>query len=350
MGKTAQLCRVLGDLAVHHYVRAEHRTALEFGEQALSLAQQANDPVLVSLGHWYLGVVLFCMGEYAASLTHLEQVISVYDPEQHHHALVLVRGSDAGTGALAYSACCLWCLGYPDQAQRRSQEALSLARELDHPFSLADVLCYGGCVLSKLRRNGQALRVSAEELIRVSQKEGGVRNWLAAGTGFLGEALAMLGQVEEGIAQMHEAMDAQESQGIRCQLPGTLQTLADAYAKDGHLEQGLATVTEALAVSEETEQRQWEPELYRLRGELLLTQGEKAEAEASFRKSIEIARQQQARSWELRSTVGLCRLLREQGRQEEARQLLAEVYGWFTEGFDTPDLQEGRALLDELSQ
>jgi DNA-binding SARP family transcriptional activator len=350
MGKTEQLCRVLGDLAVHHYVRAEHRTALEFGEQALSLAQQADDPVLVLLGHWYLGVVSFCMGEYAASLTHLEQVISVYDPQQHHHALILLRGSDAGTGALAYSACCLWCLGYPDQALRRSEEALALARELDHAFSLADVLCYGGCVFSKLRRDGQALQVSAEELIRVSKKEGGVRNWLAAGTGFLGEALVMLGQVEEGIAQMHEGMDAQESQGIRCQLPGTLCTLAEAYAREGHPEQGLATLTEALAVVGETDQRQWEPELYRLRAELLLTRGDNGQAEASFRKGIEVARQQQARSWELRATVGLCRLLREQGRPEEARQLLAEVYGWFTEGFDTPDLREAKALLDELSQ
>jgi predicted ATPase len=348
MGKTAQLCRVLGDLAVHHYVRAEHRTALEFGEQALSLAQQANDPLLVSLGHWYLGVVLFCVGEYTASLAHLEHIISFYDPRQHHHSLVIVRGSDAGSGALAYAACCLWCLGYPDQALRRSQEALALARELAHPFSLADVLCYAGCMFSKLRRDGQALKLSAEELIRLS-KEGGVRNWSAAGSGFLGEALAMLGQVQEGIAQMREGMDAQQSQGIRCQLPGTLCTVAEAYAKEGHPERGLTTLSEALAVLEETDHRQWEPELYRLRGELLLMQGEDAEAEASFQKAIEVGRRQQAKSWELRATVSLCRLWQKQGRREEARQLLAEVYGWFTEGFDTPDLREAQALLQELS-
>jgi DNA-binding SARP family transcriptional activator/predicted ATPase len=348
LGKTAQLCRVLGDLAVHHYVRAEHQMALEFGEQALSLAQQANDPLLVALGHWYLGVVLFCAGEYTASLAHLEHIISFYDPEQHHHSLVFVRGSDAGTGAMAYAACCLWCLGYPDQAQNRSRQALALARELDHPFSLADVLCYAGCTLSQMRRDAKALKDSAEELVQLS-KEGGVPNWLAAGLTFLGEALALLGQVEEGLAQMREGMEAAQSQGIRCQLPGTLSTQAAVYAQAGHPERGLTTLTEALALVEETGQRQWEPELCRLKGELLLLQGEDSGAEASLKQAIDVARRQEAKSWELRATVSLCRLWQKQGKKEEAREVLAEVYGWFTEGFDTPDLKEAKALLQELS-
>jgi DNA-binding SARP family transcriptional activator/predicted ATPase len=348
VGKTAQMCRVLGDLAVHHYVRSEHQRALEYGEQALSLAQQANDPLLVTLGHWYLGVVLFCLGDYTVSLAHMEQIISFYDPEQHHHSLVFVRGSDAGAGAMAYAACCLWCLGYPDQALRRSQEALALARELDHPFSLADVLCYAGCTLSQMRRDARALKDNAVELVQLS-KEGGAPNWLATGIGFLGQALALLGQVEDGLAQIREGMEAMQSQGVRCQLPGTLCTLAEVQARAGHPERGLTTLSEALALVEETEQREWEPELRRLKGELLLEQGDPVEAEASLRKAIGVARRQEAKSWELRATVSLCRLLRKQGRQEEGRQLLAEVYDWFTEGFDTPNLQEARALLQELS-
>jgi predicted ATPase len=130
---------------------------------------------------------------------------------------------------------------------------------------------------------------------------------------------------------------------------GTLRALADAQAKAGQPGEGLATLAEALVFVEETDQRHWEPELYRLRAELLLMQGDDAEAERSLHKAIEVARRQQAKSWELRATVSLCRLLQKQGKREEAHQLLSEIFGWFTEGFDTPDLKEAQALLQELS-
>jgi len=139
-------------------------------------------------------------------------------------------------------------------------------------------------------------------------------------------------------------------------LPGILCSLVEAQAKAGHPEEGLTTLAEALALVEQTAERHWEAELYRLRGELLLMQGDDAEAEASlhkaescFQHAVEVARRQRAKSWELRATVSLCRLWQKQGRMDEARQMLAEIYGWFTEGFDTPDLQEAKALLEELS-
>ena len=167
----------------------------------------------------------------------------------------------------------------------------------------------------------------------------------------------MLGQVQEGMAQMREGMAVHQSVGVRCYLSGTLGSLAEAQAKAGHPEEGLATLAEALAQVETTDERYCEAELHRLKGELLLMQGDDAEAEASlhqaescFQHAIEVARRQQAKSWELRATVSLCRLWQQQGRMDEARQMLAEVYGWFTEGFDTPDLQEARALLEELSR
>ncbi|MDH4135985.1 MAG: AAA family ATPase, partial [Anaerolineae bacterium] len=349
MGKTSQLCRVVGELSIMYYVWAEHQRARELAEEALSLAQQAEDPLLVALGHWYLGFILFGLGQYTTALTHLERVIAFYNPERHHRSLVVLSVSDAGLSALAYAACCLWCLGYPEQALKRSQQALALARELDHAFSLADVLCYGGCMFNAMRRDAPALSDDAEELMRLSDEKSFV-GWLGMATHFRGEALAMLGQVREGMAQMREGMAAMQSAGVRLNLSAKLGSLAEAQAKAGQPEEGLATLAEALDMVEETDERYWEAELYRLRAELLLMQGDDAEAEASFHKAVEVARRQNAKSWELRAAIGLARLWQKQGRVDEARQMLAEIYGWFTEGFDTPDLQEAKALLEELSR
>jgi predicted ATPase/DNA-binding SARP family transcriptional activator len=348
MGETSQLCRVVGELSIFYYVRAEHHRARELAEEALSLAQQAKDPLLVALDHSYLGFILFCLGEYTTARTHLEQMISFYEPQQHHHPLVFLRGSDVGLSALSYDACCLWCLGYPDQALSRSQEALALARELGHPLSLADVLYFAGCLFNKMRRDAQALKDDAEELMRLSKGMGSSSFW-GAGTCYWGEALTKLGQIQEGMAQVREGMAARQSIDARCYLSGILGALAEAQAKAGQPEEGLATLAEALALVEETNEHYWESELYRLKADLLLKQGDDAEAEASLHKAIELARRQQAKSWELRATVSLCRLWQEQGKLEEARQLLTEIYGWFIEGFDTPDLQEAKALLEELT-
>jgi DNA-binding SARP family transcriptional activator/predicted ATPase len=348
MGKTTQLCKVLGDLAVHYYVRAEHSRAREFGEQALSLAKQAKDPLLEALGHWYLGFLSFGLGEYVAARAQLDSTISFYEPHRDHHQLVSVRGSDPGPGALAYTACSLWCLGYPERALSRSREALTLAHQLDHPFTLADVLCFAGCVFDEMRRDAQAMKDHAEGLVGLSKGKG-ILGWLAAGTCFLGESRAMLGELQEGIAQMQEGLAMKQSHGIRLMVAGTLCSLAEAYAKAGRPDEGLTTLAEALTIVDETDERHYEAELHRIRGELLLVQGSDAEAEASLRKAIEVARHQQAKSWELRATTSLCRLLKDQGKMQEAQALLAEVYSWFTEGFDTPDLREAQALLQELA-
>jgi DNA-binding SARP family transcriptional activator len=352
-GRVAELCRVLGELSIFPYVRAEYQTARELVEEALGLAQQAGDPLLVALHHWHLGYVFFGLGDYATARTHFEQVISFYIPQEHHQSLVFLRGSDAGVSALAYDACCLWCLGYPDQALKRSREALDVARELDHPFSLADVLCFGGCVFHRMRRDAQALRDHAEELVRLS-KEVGLSSFLPTGTCYWGEALTKLGQVQQGMEQIRAGLAARQSIGARCYSSGLLGALAEAQGKAGQPEEGLVTLDKALAGVETTGERYCEADLVRLRGELLLMQGDQDEAsqheaESCFQQAIEVARRQQAKSWELRATTSLARLWHAQGRTDEARQALAEVYGWFTEGFDTPDLQEAKALLQELS-
>ncbi len=348
MGRTAELCRVLGELSIFPYVRAEYQVAREIGEEALALAQQAGDPLFVALSHWHLGYVLFGLGEYTTARTHLQQVIAFYRPREHHRSFVFLRGADGGVSALAYDACCLWCLGYPEQALARREEALTLARELDHAFSLSDVLCFAGCALDQMRRDAQALKDNAEELIRIT-KGMGFSSFGETAVCYWGDALAKLGRVEEGMAQLREGLAARESMGARCYASGILGALAEAQAKAGRPEAALVTLAEALALVEETDERYCEAELYRVEGELLLLQGDEAEAEASLHKAIEVARRQSARSWELRATTSLALLWQRQGKAEEARQMLERIYGWFSEGFDTPDLKGARETLEKIT-
>jgi DNA-binding SARP family transcriptional activator/tetratricopeptide (TPR) repeat protein len=347
LGKTHQLCQVLGQLAVRHFVKTEYHKARELAEEALSLAEQTKDPILVALSNWYLGFIWFFLGEYTTARNHLKHMIGFYRPEQHHRALVSLRGSDAGISALSYDALCLWCLGYPDQAYRKCQDVLALARKLDHPFSLADVLYFAGCLFNMMRRDWGALKNYSEEQKRLSY-EHRLAGWMETATCFHGEAVAMLGQVQDGIAEIHEGMATYQPIGVLLALVITLSALAEVQAKAGNPKEGLNTLAKAFAQVEETGERHWETELHRLRGEILLMQGEEPKAEASFVKAIQVAQQQSAKSWELRASISLARLWMKRDKMDEARQLLAEIYNWFTEGFDTPDLKEAQALLESL--
>jgi len=347
-GETSQLCRVLGELALHHYTRAEHCRAREHAELALAQAQLFEDPLLEGTSRWTLGLVLFCLGEHTTARAHLQRVIDFYVPQEHHRTFVLLRGSDAGVSAMGYQACNLWCLGYPDQALQWSRQALSLARALGHPFSLADVLAYGGCLFDFFRRDAQALMQNAEALIRLATEK--VPVWLTTAQCYRGGALALVGRAQEALVQLRQGMAVSHSKGVGIDLSMALAFTSMARAGQGRLEEALTALAEALALVERTDERHSEAELHRVRSELLLIQGDEAEAEASLHRAVEIARRQSARSWELRATTTLARLWQMQGRTAEARQALAEIYGWFTEGFDTPDLQEAKALLDELAQ
>jgi len=347
LGDTAQLSRVTCELSVLHYVRAEHERAHELGAEALSLARQAGDPLLEAMGHWVLGFLLFALGEFVAARAHLREVMAFYDPQAHHQAYVLLRGSDAGLSALAYDACCLWCLGHADQALARSQEALELARRLDHPFSSADAICYAGCLMNDFRGDWQAFHEYAEELYALATDK--VAGWVGMATRFRGEALAMLGHSKAGIELMQQGSLDQRPDADRCYHSGTLGRLAAALADAGRLEDGLSTLEAALSFVEQTGERYYKAELHRLRADLQMKAGCIDAAEATFLDAIEVARSQRAKSWELRATVSLCRLWQQRGHQEMARQRLAEIYDWFTEGFDTRDLQEARTLLAQLS-
>jgi predicted ATPase len=222
-----------------------------------------------------------------------------------------------------------------------------MARELGHPFSMADALCYAGCQFNALRRDAEALKENVDALERLSSEK--VPAWIGQATSFRGIAFVVLGQIQEGITQIRQGMATCHSVSIKINLPIMLCFLAKAQVKAGGPEAGLTTLDEALTLVEETDERFCEAELHRLKGELLLMQGDEAEAEASYERAIEIARRQGAKSWELRAATSLARLWHKQDRVDEARQMLGKIYDWFTEGFDTPDLKEASALLEELA-
>jgi predicted ATPase len=240
------------------------------------------------------------------------------------------------------------CFGYPDQALRRSHEALLLAQELSHPPSLAAVLFYVALIHCN-RREAPATQERAEAAIALASAQG-LPQWLTVGRLLQGWALAMQGQGEEGIAQIRPSLAAWRAMGSGLAVSHYLVLLAEAYGRAGQAEEGLRLLAEALVHVDTTGEVYWAAEVYWLKGDLLLRQAipDEAQAETCLHQALDIARHQQTRSWELRAAVSLARLWQQQGKRDEARELLIPIYGWFTEGFDTADLQEARALLDEL--
>jgi adenylate cyclase len=304
---------------------------------------QSRDWSLEALGHWCSGVIQYALGEYSQARYHLEQVTNYYESNKHHHAFLHLWGVDAGLSALAYLACCLLCLGFPKQAQKRSQEVLDLSHQIGHAYTLTDVLCYAGCEFNKIRRHAQLFKIYAEELIDLTQEESFL-GWSTAGKSCLGEALVILGQPQEGIPLIHEAVTESIAINVMCSVPGSLLSLAEAYASLGDPEQGMAITDQALDLMKQTGAHNWEAELYRTRSTLQLMAGDEAGAEASLKKALEVARRLNARWWELRAAIDLAHLWQKQGKVAEARELVKEVYSRFTEGFDTPELREAREL------
>jgi predicted ATPase len=243
----------------------------------------------------------------------------------------------------------LWLLGYPDQALTKSHEALTLAQELSHPFSLAYALDLAA-MLHRLRQEGQAAQERAEAAMTLSTEQG-FPLWLALGMILRGGALAEQGQGTEGIAQMRQGLAVFQATGAEVGRPYFLALLGEAYGRVGQVEEGLGVLAEALAAVEKSGERFYEAELHRLTGELLLARAtaDQAQAEGCLRRALDVARRQRAKSLELRAAMSLSRLWQRQGKRGEARQLLEGIYGWFTEGLDTKDWQEAQVLLDGLS-
>jgi predicted ATPase len=350
VGEPQQLFRVLWGLWRYYHNRSELQMAGELGKQLLTLAQQVRDPELLLEAHHALWSTLFFAGELASARGHLEQGMAFYDPQHHRSHVSLHSGHDPGVCCLLHAACVLWFLGYPDQGLKRSEEALALAQKLVQPHNLALALRWVA-ELHKHRQERQAVQERAEAVMRLSTEQG-FELELAQGTILWGWALTGQGQEVEGIAAMRQGLAALRATGGELRRPQVLALLAEAYGGIGQIEEAWNVLAGALAAMEKTGEGLYEAELYRLKGELLLVHSTEnhAEAETCFHQALDIARRQQAKSLELRATVSLSRRWQQQGKRDESRELLAPIYGWFTEGFDTADLQEAEALLAEVAR
>jgi predicted ATPase len=344
----SQLFPVLRGLWNYYHVRAELQMAHALGEQLLTLAQQVRDASMLCAAHRALGSTLLSLGAVASAQTHFAQGIALYDPQQHRAAAFLY-GADAGVVCHSYAAWTLWSLGYAEQGRTQMDEAVTWAQQVAHPFSLSFALV-SAAMLHQYRREECGTQDRAEAAISLATVQG-FPPWMAHGFILRGWALAHQGQAKEGIEQLQQGVIAYSATGAELFRPYWLALLAEAQGAIGEPETGLTVLTEALTVVDKTGARWYEAELHRLKGALLLQQSSDnhPEAERCFHHALDIARNQQAKSFELRAATSLARLWQCQGKRDEARQMLGDVYGWFTEGFDTADLQEAKALLVALA-
>jgi len=349
VGETPELAAVLFGLWRFYVVRSQFQTARELGETLLRLAQQAHDPTLSVVAHYALGWTWISLGALSAARPHLEEGIARYTPEQRR-APVFRMGQDPGVGCRVHAALSLWLLGYPAQALARLHEALALAHELSDPFSLAWARCLAAFIY-QCRRDMPAVHEHAEAAVALATAQG-FPFWAAWRTIFRGWALAMQGQDEAGMAQVRQGITAWRATGAVLYVPYYCTVLADVAAHLGHPEDSLQALAEAHTLVEQQEERWWEAEVCRLRGVILLRQTgtSQAEAEAWLQRALDVARRQEAKSLELRAAMSLARLWQQQGKRGDADDLLTPNYGWFTEGFDTADLQEAKTLLDALGE
>jgi DNA-binding winged helix-turn-helix (wHTH) protein/tetratricopeptide (TPR) repeat protein len=352
LARTGELCRRLGRRAEfihtlwanahHHMYLGNMHKAVEIGMEAVAVAvaERADDPAQLALARDALGNAYFYMGHLLGSRAELERALN-FDPAQHRHA----RGI-----SLMLLSRALWILGFPDQARMRNQQCLESAQHQEDPFVLAEALAFGGDV-SYYRGEAEDVKDRTSAVATLLAAMESEHPQLIGWTRMLdGWVHAQRGQPQDALALTRNGYDVVRANRQRIAMPIFGCLMAGVQATAGLLGEALRTVEQTIEVAEETAQHYSDSELQRLRGEFLLMcpDGCAQDAERCFHKAIEIARGQQAKSWELRATMSLARLLASQGHRDEARSMLAEIYNWFTEGFDTADLKDAKALLDEL--
>jgi tetratricopeptide (TPR) repeat protein len=345
----SQLVTILRGLWEFHELRAEYDLAIEFGNQLLAFAQEQQDTSLLLVAHDVLGDTFVWLGDFVAARNHLEQGIALYDAEQHH-SHVFLYGYDSGMACLSFLALPLWYLGYSDQALKRAEEALGMARALSQSLGLIQILFFTAWI-HQLRGERDVAQEQVEEVIATSDEQG-FPVYSAAGRLLQGLLLTEQGKAEEGVALMRAGSDAHRAAGT--QLGFSVWSggwLGEALIRMGSIEEGSKLLSDALAFVDRTGERFHEGELYRLKGEAFLKlKKDSSEAENCFLQAIEAAQRQQAKSTELRAVMSLCRLWQKEGETERARAMLANSYDWFSEGFDTADLKDAKALLSELQE
>jgi DNA-binding winged helix-turn-helix (wHTH) protein/predicted ATPase len=344
---TPRLFPVLLGLGWFYLIRGSLDAARDVGRRLLAMGETTRDPAILLAAHNFLGLASFYGGEFETALAHHERGIEINDPTAHSparsSALRLIL--DPGMSCTIHAAWTLWILGYPARATLRLREALALSHSLAHPFTLAHA-CRFAAAFHLSRRERDAMQEQAETSVAVSTEHGFVAV-LTAANFHLGWLLADQGREEEGLAPMRAWVTACREIRSECLLPGYRAWLAEMYGKLGRPREGLDLVAEALVAATQSGNHYWTAELHRLRGALTATE---KDAESSFVEAMAIARRQGAKSFELRAATSLSRLWAHQGKMREAHALLAEVHAWFTEGFDTADLEDARALLEEVER
>jgi predicted ATPase len=339
---------VLYGLWVSNHAAGAIATALEHAANFLSSAQlqPSSGPLLI--GHRTLAHSLIYSGDHRAALEHAETAASLYRPDEHRDS-AFRYGQDIGVSAFVVLSWALWHRGYPDQSARAVDRALAYSRQLGHAHTLAHAFGLAGRA-AVFARDVATVCAYGNDCVTLAN-EHGFAAWAAVGRVHQGWADAQKGETTTGIARIRDGLAAAEATGTRLHTPLYLSLLAEALALAGKIEEGLVALDDALATAADSGAKGWDAEIHRLRGELTarLPHPDPAKAEESFRTALAIAREQGTRGYELRAATSLARLWREQGRRGDARNLLAPIYGWFTEGFDTADLKDAAKLLSELA-
>jgi class 3 adenylate cyclase/predicted ATPase len=346
-GRKDMLYPALDGLMTCHFSRADLADAARLGHDFLALTREDDNVAPQIVANMDLGIVLLSRGELHAATHHFQEAISLYDPAEHE-ALRLVYSYDPVVICQGYLAWALLALGYPDKAVERSAASIARAHGAQHPLSLGFAFARAAAVY-ELRRDVDRVRALATDLHTLAA-EHGFGHYIGAAAFHRGWMLAQGGDTEAGLCLLHKGIAAFRERRDEDFFPYSLSVTAEASGGAGDLDLALKLIAEGLARVERNEEHWFEAELHRLKGEALLALSPEraAEAEACLHRGLAVARDQDARLWELRAAASLARLWRDQGKRAEARDLLAPVYGWFTEGFDTADLKDAKALLDEL--
>ena len=345
LGSPSEFPQVSFGQSLDHVIRGDLDMARRSAEDLLRLSRQRNDTPGLVLGYTVCGRTLMLAARFAASRSHLEAGLALYDPTSHG-SLVGRSGTYPHLSSQAMLGLVLFCLGFPDQALARGRAAIADARRLAHPASLATSLAYGIRLLSLVGDN-PVLCDWADQLVALGTEQG-FPLYRALGSIFRGSASVKNDEVADGRSLLCSGLTAFRATEAELWIPHFVALLAEACEAAGQIEEALSLLDDALQIVERTGERWFAAELNRHKGQLLLRQGHTEAAEEFYRKALRIAQEQEAKLWELRAAVSLTRLRYDQGRRSEARDLLAPVYGWFIEGFDTPDLRRARALLNDL--
>jgi class 3 adenylate cyclase/tetratricopeptide (TPR) repeat protein/ABC-type transport system involved in cytochrome c biogenesis ATPase subunit len=344
-GDTLQHFQALWGSWRYHFVSSDHQTARGLGERCVGLAEDARDDAVMLEACFALGGSLMLMGDFATARGHIERAIALYDIDRHS-ALRFEYGQDPGASCLVYLGWTLWYLGMPERAIESARKGLALAEALDHPFTRAQVLMYLA-LTHAFCRDWCAARSYAETSIELSKEHGFPQTlWLCSS--IRAGALIADGCLETGIPKLEESTAARKAIGVAAARMYELALLAEAYGTAGRIDEGLQALAEAVEFANRTAEGFHLPEVHRINGELRLRRGASEEAAVCFGQALDVARRQQARSLELRAATNLARLWADLGERQKARDLLAPIYDWYTEGFDTADLKDAKALLDEL--